>query len=323
MSRFPPDRGRCEKEAITATIQVPDDFAADLVNEAGAAGQAWIDALPAVVGELCGKWGLTIGGAPMNGYLGLVLPVWRGDEACALKVSWPDESTVVEANALRAWNGRGMVRLLESDPVHVALLLERLDHRRILEDVEIGEAVGIAGDLIRRLSVPAPSGLPLLTDVTQQLADTLPKRWEAAGRPMARDILEGARDVARQLGPASASLMVNSDLHYGNVLAGTREAWLAIDPKVVVGDPEYGVAQLLWTRLEDLQRDGGLTRNFDALVERAGLDRQRTVNWTLMRCVDYWIWARSVGLTVDPVRCAIVIDQLCWSKISPWSDRQR
>lgn len=32
--------------------------------------------------------------------------------------------------------------------------------------------------------------------------------------------------------------------------------------------------------------------------------------WTLVRCVDYWLWALSAGLTEDPARCEIIVRQL-------------
>src|SRR5690349_14907088 len=103
-------------------VDVPADFAADLINLAGEAGRAWIDTVPLLVHDLCRAWDLAVDGATMHGYLGLVVPVVRGAARCMLKVSWPDESTVQEMNALRAWAGRGMVRLLEADENHVALL---------------------------------------------------------------------------------------------------------------------------------------------------------------------------------------------------------
>lgn len=293
-------------------IDVPADFAAGIVNHAGDAGRAWIAALPATVESLCHEWRLAVDGSPRHGYLGLVVPVRRGDEPAVLKVSWPDESTFHEASALRRWSGAGAVRLYDADPGRGALLLERLNADRTLQDLAIAEAVTVVAGLLRRLAVPAPPDVPLLRDVAQRVAASLPERWEATGRPMPRAILDAAGETARQLGPWSNTLLANFDLHYENVLAGTREAWLAIDPKVVAGDPEYGLAQLLWTRLGDMQREGGLAFHFEALIERAGLDRRRARSWTLVRCVDYWLWARSVGLTTDPVRCEVVINRLGW-----------
>ncbi|HLZ07354.1 MAG TPA: aminoglycoside phosphotransferase family protein, partial [Chloroflexota bacterium] len=216
---------------------MPVDFASALVNENGAAGQAWIEALPMTVESLCQRWNLAVEGVPMHGYLGIVVPVRRTAERYALKVSWINESTADEIEALRIWDGNGAVRLLEADPSIAALLLERLDSRRSLEDIPIEEAITIAASLVRRLSVPARGNVPHLSVVAERLAESLLDRWEQLNRPIAQRLVDAARDVAIQLGPEAGSFLVNYDLHYGNVLAGVREPWLAIDPKVVVGDP--------------------------------------------------------------------------------------
>jgi len=291
-------------------IVVPSDFAAGIGVAGGDAGRTWLDRLPGLVESLCERWSLTVDGEPLHGALGLVVPVTRDGEGYVLKVSWIDESTAHESLALAAWDGQGAVRLLGADPTNRAMLLERLDSRRSLSAVEIGEAVAIAGRLFRRLVVPAPAGLPRLSDVATRLAETLTARWEAVGRPMPRSLLDAARDLAVQLGPAAGSFLVNYDLHYDNVLVGEREPWLAIDPKVVEGDPEFGIAQLVWTRLEDLERAGGLSRHFARLVEEAALDPYRARAWSLVRCVDYWLWALGAGLTSDPARCARIVNWL-------------
>jgi len=123
-------------------------------------------------------------------------------------------------------------------------------------------------------------------------------------------VLDQARDLAGQLGAPAGNLLVNYDLHYADVLASGRERWLAVDPKVVVGDPEFGVAQLLWCRLEDIDAQGGLDRQLRVLTEAADLDPALTRSWTLVRCVDCWLWGVSVGLTEDPARCERIIEWL-------------
>jgi streptomycin 6-kinase len=70
------------------------------------------------------------------------------------------------------------------------------------------------------------------------------------------------------------------DLHDADVLAGTREPWLAVDSKVVRGDVEFGIAQLLWRRLEAIQAQGGLAYHFHRLLDAAQLDAQRARAWT-------------------------------------------
>lgn len=287
-------------------ITVPDSFATDTIAREGDTARDWLANLPGLVETLCMEWNLLLDGPPIPGYLALVIPTRRGDERLTLKVSWMDDSTARETMALATWAGRGAVQLLAAAPDRGAMLLERLNSRRSLADLPIHEARHIAGQLLRRLAVPSPVGPPRLTMVAHHLHETLPARWEQAGRPMPRQLLDLARDLAVQLGPTAGNLLVNYDLHYGNVLAGVREPWLAIDPKVVAGDPEYGLAQLLWTRLDDLPGAAGLEQHVQALVEAAALDPPRAYAWSLLRTVDYWLWAVSVGLTIDPVRCEVV-----------------
>lgn len=291
-------------------IAVPEDFAVDTVVREGEAGRRWIDGLPDLVKALCERWSLAVDGAVMHGYLGLVVPVRYGNEPAVLKVSWMDESNADEAIALSAWAGQGAVRLFRADLPLGALLLERLDYRRSLNDVEIDEAVRVAGRLLRRLAIPAPVGFRSLSTVANDLSQNLPARWERYGRPMPRRVLDQARSVATQLGPSSGTLLVNYDISYTDVLASKREPWLVVDPKVVVGDLEFGPAQLLWCRLEEIEAHGGLERYFRTLCDAAELDLDLTRGWTLVRCVDYWLWELSVGWTEDPAHCARIISWL-------------
>jgi streptomycin 6-kinase len=290
-------------------IVVPEEFAERTVAREGTAGREWIAALPDRVQALCAHWGLAVDGPPMHGGLSLVVPVRRGDELCVLKIAWVGIET--EAIALRAWDGRGAVRLLEVAPTQHAMLLERLDYRRTLNDVGLAEAIGIAGRLLRRLAIPAPAGLRQLPTVAGGLARDLPALWERTGRPMPRPVLETVRALADQLAATRpAHLLVNFDLYYDDVLAGGREPWLVVDPMVVAGDPEYGIGPLLWRRLEDIEAQGGIERHFRALIAAAALDPALARAWTLVRCVEYWLWGLSNGLTYDPARCAIIVKRL-------------
>jgi streptomycin 6-kinase len=290
-------------------IVVPEEFAERTIAREGAAGRAWIAALPGRVAALVAQWGLTVDGPVMHGGISLVVPVRRGDEPCVLKIAWVDIET--EVIALRAWDGRGAVRLLDVAPVEHALLLERLDYRRTLNDVDLAEAIGIAGRLLRRLAIPAPPGLHLLSARASDIARDLPGLWERTGRPLPRPVLDEVCALAGRLAATRpAHLLVNFDLYYDDVLAGDREPWLVVDPMVVAGDPEYGIGPLLWRRLEDIEAQGGIARHFRAVIDAAELDPGLAREWTLVRCVEYWLWGLSVGLTYDPARCARIVEAL-------------
>lgn len=291
-------------------IDVPADFATAAVNRAGRSGREWADALPALVEDLCVRWGLAVDGVALHGHLGLVVPVRRGAEPCALKVSWQDATTLHEGPALAAWGGRGTVLPLDHEPAAGALLLERLDFGRTLADIGADEAVTAAGHLLRRLSIPAPPGFACLPDLAAALPARLDRQWERLGRPFSRRLLDAAARLAAEYGPTAAGQLVNGDLHYENVLAGHREPWLVIDPKPLMGDPEYAVAPLIWRRFADMDGVAGIRSRLVGLAETAGLDPDRARAWTVVRTVDYWLWALGLGLTEDPRMCRAVAEAL-------------
>ncbi len=190
------------------------------------------------------------------------------------------------------------------------MLIERLDWTNSLEQVPIGEAVTVAAGLLRRLAIEPLSDLRTTQGIAQELADELSERWEQVGRPMPQPMLDKARALAADLTQTTTSHLVNNDLHYSDILAGTREPWLAVDPMVVNGNLEFSVAQLLWWRLEDVEANGGVRQHLATIINVAALDPEVAHAWVFTRCVDYWLWGLAHGLTIDPVRCERIIAAL-------------
>lgn len=288
-------------------IAVPAGLMDTIGTLAGEPGRRWIASLPGLVEVLCADWGLTVDGAPMHGFVALVVPVLRGgDERCVLKVSWMDSETEHEGLALSIWDGRGVVRLLAEDPVRGALLLERLDHTRSLRGAPASEAVEVASRLLRRLAVPAPPQVRSCREFALRQADELPAENAALGGPVPARLLDAALAGARELGESAGALLLSEDLHYGNVLRGEREPWLMIDPKPISGDLEFGVLPLLWNRFSELDGERGLRERLAALVDAAELDPERTRAWTLLRAVDNWLWELNAANPRQAQVCATI-----------------
>jgi streptomycin 6-kinase len=291
-------------------IELPESFVRWRIEVDGEAGSAWLDGLPALVEELCDGWGLRLDQATaLHGRLGLVLMVHRGSEPCALKLCWAQD-TAGEAAALRTWDGRGAARLLDANLESGVLLMERLDPHRSLHRLEIRDAAAVAGVLIRRLAVPAPRGVSTLREISDGIARSLPGRQRELGSPVPARWLDAAVGLAAELGARPGGLLVHADLHYGNVLAGRREPWLAVDPRPVNGDPEYSVPELMWTRADELGGEADVRRLLAVIVEAGELDADAALGWTVARSVDYWLWCRFHGLTIDPGRCARLLEAL-------------
>jgi len=289
-------------------IQVPPAFIQQWGADA-ADGSRWLESLPDLVDSWCRRWSLRREPGPAShGTNALVVPVRRGGQRCVLKLAWRGEGPGEEVAALRAWDGRGAVRLLAADESGTVLLLERLDPHRSLADVDLATAAGLAGQLIHRLAIPAPPGLPGTASTASDIAALVPRRQAALGSPVPAAWADAAVGAAKQLASSTASALVHTDLHWGNVLAGQREAWLAIDPKPACGDPERSVPELLWTRVDEIPEANGLRALLSAVVDAGRLDPDRARAWVVARTVDYWQWALGVGLTDDPKRCARVLN---------------
>jgi streptomycin 6-kinase len=268
---------------------VPDGYLAQLGPRELAVRSAWIDTLPATATRYARRWRLAPDGPPCHGYVGVVWPVRRADGTPAmLKLSWPDVENEDEGVALRTWAGNGTVSLLADDGF--ALLLERLDPRRSLNEEPIGEATDVIGDLLRRLSWPAPPLRRTARDVAEAWTRSVPAQATALGDPIPARLLDRAVGLCRELGPEAGSLLVNEDLHYFNVLRGQREPWLVIDPKPIAADPEFAVIPMLWNRYGETGGAQGIPARFAAIVRAAGLDKERAKAWTLIRAVVNWLW---------------------------------
>ncbi|MFF2957092.1 aminoglycoside phosphotransferase family protein [Kitasatospora sp. NPDC057965] len=302
-------------------IQVPEALAASLVRFLGAEGRAWVDRLPGLARELAGRWELRPDGAPAHGVVGLVLPVRRADGTGAvLKLQPVDEETAGEPLALRAWGGRGAVRLLDHDPATGSMLLERLDPGRSLLDVPDDlAATAVIAELLAQLTEnQAPSGVRKLSDVADAMlagvSEARGRLAEEADRRLLADLAAALREVR----PEPGHRLLHWDLHYGNVLAplapGVRAGWLAIDPKPLAGDPGFELLPALGNRWSDLTATGDLPcavrRRFDLMTDRLALDRDRAVRWTLARVLQNVLWGVEGGDSVIDDRQRVIASAL-------------
>lgn len=276
------------------------------------AGRQWIADLPQLLDTMCLRWGLEAQpGSTHHGYHAIVSPVTRGGQPLVLKLTWPADRLIDESRALAAWQGRGAVQMFDVDTRAGAVLLERLDAGRTLLDLDPMEAAEAAGTLLRRLAIPAPAGFPDLRVLAGQIRGSLQPRQERLGSPVpSRWLQEAVRLADHFEHHADNRLLVHADLHHDNILAGTREPWLAIDPKPVAGEPEHAVPELMWTRVDELDDEPEIRGTLAELVRGGSLDAEKARNWAVVRCVDYLLWGFEHGLTEDPKRCERVLAAL-------------
>ncbi|MFD4945616.1 aminoglycoside phosphotransferase family protein [Streptomyces sp. NPDC058239] len=284
---------------IVRVIDIPDELIDNRSKCDGAAGRAFLAALPGRAAEFLERWGLRRDGEAFYGMCALVLPVVRVADGrrAALKLQPVDEETAGEPVALRVWGeaGAGAVELLDHDAATGTLLLERLEGHRSLTGMADGqEAVRILAGLLARLSsVPAPAGCGLrgLGDMAARMLAAAPGAVVALADGEERRLLADCAAAVREVAGEPGDRLLHWDLHYGNVLADGEGRWVAIDPKPLVGDPGFELLPALVNRFDA----AAVRRRFDLMTEVLGLDRERARAWTLGRLLQNGLWAVTDG----------------------------
>jgi streptomycin 6-kinase len=244
-------------------------------------GAAWLDGLPELVAELAERWQLTLR-EPYDGHIALVLRVQLADGTPAvLKVNLVESENEHEAQALAFWPDDASVRVLQDDPKLGALLLERCVPGTTLWELPDDEALAIAVHVLERLWSAGNPGPPF-----RRLADEAPTWSEVlATRPFERALLDEALAALDELPHTQGAPVLSSeDFHGGNVLLADR-GWLAIDPKPIVAEREFGVVSLVRDRRPVDART--VNRRLDFLSAELGLDRDRVRRWSLAHAL-WW-----------------------------------
>jgi hypothetical protein len=149
------------------------------------------------------------------------------------------------------------------------------------------DQVDVISGLLPLLQVEVRDARPFrsLADEAERWAVEVPDRYEEAGTPFERRLLDAAIDVYRTV-DRSAARLVNQDLHGGNVLRAQREPWLVIDPKPLVGERELEATGLL-------RNADDVSRWLDALRD-VGFDRERARGWGVAHNLA-WAWDQRRG----------------------------
>ena len=216
----------------------------------GEVGRAWHAGLPAVLDDLTRRWSVNVLGRPLPGGSASYVVEARTDlgEPAVLKVALADPGFAAEADLLRAADGRGYARLLEHDPVHQALLLERL-----------GPGLGVSGlgaeeqlDVLARTLVTAwrpPDRLPLDTALSWPARSRPAVIWPArrVRRPWTspwRTPRNWAAPTRRTWCSSTGTRTRGTCSASGSPRPGAKSGWCFVDPEPCVTDRAYdlGVA---------------------------------------------------------------------------------
>jgi len=158
----------------------------------------------------------------------------------------------------------------------------------------------VVAHLHRQRDGAPPEGLMPLRERFQALFDTDVRAWPYT----ARDLYARASGIALKLfDKPAANIPLHGDLHHDNVLSSDR-GWLAIDPKGLIGDPAYELANIFRNPhgaqklVADPRRIAALA---DAFAARLGYNRKRMLGFAAAHSALSACWDLEAGnpITLD------------------------
>jgi streptomycin 6-kinase len=283
---------------------ISEEFSKRIVGTFGQAGGQWLRKVPRILGDVAVRWSIKLQPPfhPLS-YNYVAPAITRNGELVVLKAGVPNRELSTEIDALRHFDGHGAVRLINADPDEGLLLLERLVPGVPVQELPDDDiATSIFARVMRDLHRPPPSGhsFPSASDWARGFQRLRDQCGGDTG-PFPGSVIDHAEALMFELiGSMSDAVVLHGDLHHWNILSSKRELWLAIDPKGVIGEPEYEVGA--WLRnpypqiLKVSKQKEIMARRVDQLVDEFGFDRSRIIGWAFSQAVLAGVWSFEEGM---------------------------
>lgn len=259
----------------------------------GETGRVWLEELNQLVKKLQDYWFLKELHPVSNMTYNFVARALNSENIpVVLKISCDKNLIEEEANALKYFNGQGSIVLLDQHRGCHALLLQQAIPGTPLKSLYPAQQkltmesfIGVAAKLHSR---PLPKKHSF-----GHISDWLEALDEADTDEIPQELLTRAIKLKnRLLDTIKNEKVLHGDLHLDNILHHGDE-WLSIDPKGVVGEPEFEIAAFDFIDDTELAKATSemLLSRIEQVAQIAGLSPQRIKEWTFVRLILAAAWA--------------------------------
>lgn len=268
-------------------------------------GKRWLDKIPEIIEEYEKKWSIKIL-PPFHLSYNYVAPAIRSNgQHLVLKIGFPgDIEFEIEIEALKAFNGDGVISLFDFDTKNNVMLIERAEPGipiSQIEDDEVSTKTIIS--LMKKLWKPNPKNsiFPTLKDFFKAF-DRLRTKYHGKTGPLPEKIISAGEELYKHLiRTSSEAFILHGDLHHDNVLSAKREPYLAIDPQSVIGEKAHETAAMLRNPQSKLHKFKNpkqvLLTRIAILSEELDINRERIRQWGIAQTILSAVWKLEDGGT--------------------------
>jgi len=257
----------------------------------------WLQKIPQIIEELKIKWDLEIGDEFELSYNYVISVKRKNGELAVLKIYFPDDPEFVNQLAfLKTVNGKGAIKVLETDEKNFAVLLEQCVPGNTLSSLnnEVKET-NIFCEVVKQtwIKSPADHDFPGIEKEIEDF-DWYLKNYDQFNDYIDTEtIIKARQKYAKLLNTQTDLYLLHSDLHHENILESER-GWLAIDPKGVLAEREYEVNAFLRNPIKraenNLLTKEILVKRLDIIARKLDLNRQRIIDWCFCQTLLSIIW---------------------------------
>ncbi len=256
----------------------------------------WLESLPSLLSTLEQRWQIRTfretSKLPRLSYNLVMFAEGLDGTPYVLKMSPISDEFTREMAALRYYNGDGIAKLIQADENVAAMLLERLEPGVSLWTMaDDDKATRIIATLLQRLWRPVTEPHPFRT--LESWAQAL---VNYQGSDIPKTHVDKAKGLLQELLPTNTPVLLHGDLHHDNILSATREPYLAIDPKGIVGNKVYDVTPALFnpdapTLGKHPELVSILERRISIFSEMLEIERKEIAAWAFVQDILGTIWS--------------------------------
>ncbi|HHF7375822.1 aminoglycoside phosphotransferase family protein [Legionella bozemanae] len=266
----------------------------NITNIYGAKGEHWLANLPVTIATLTDYWNLSEVIPVLNMTFNYVAKaILDGEQPVVLKISYDKKSIENEKQALMNLNSQGSIKLIDYNSKYNALLVQQAIPGITLKSLYPAQIDYVMDCYVQTMQKLHNKHLPKKQN-DYHIADWLKALDTPTSKQIPAFILNRAIDLRNKLLSSLKSLVfLHGDLHHDNILKHGN-AWLAIDPKGVVGEAEFEIAAFDFMYITELATTVNVKKIFahriDLLAQKSNLDAQRIKDWVFVRLVLMAAW---------------------------------
>jgi len=285
-------------------VHLSQTFIQRIRNTYREAGVEWLKELTSLLDMICTDWDIELL-QPFENLSYNFISTVRNEKGLemVLKVGVPNPELTSEIKALKCYSGKGTVNIINSNASHGALLLEAIKPGEPIYNIkDDGEATHITSKLIQKIHQSKSYRNDFLTTDTWferafQRMQTQRILWTKNISITYLDRVKGILDDLKK--STSSKALLHGDLHHWNILSATREPWLAIDPKGVIGDKVYECGAWLrnpWYSIQQAPNRKDLILNrARQFSDELGFDYHRILAWGYVQAFLSAWWSFEDG----------------------------